>query len=118
MNGFEIGVRTRTEEEAYIYAKELGLVRSSPPPCYGFGRQINVERGKIRHVIDGRYGCGVKCCRKTKSLFAHTIFDGTHISISKCIRALYLNSLNLKTSKIAQEISTTRETISSFFLKL
>jgi hypothetical protein len=32
MNVFEIGVRTRTEEEAYIYAKELGLVRSSPPP--------------------------------------------------------------------------------------
>jgi hypothetical protein len=30
MNVFEIGVRT--EEEAHIYAKELGLVRSSPPP--------------------------------------------------------------------------------------
>jgi hypothetical protein len=118
MNVFEIGVRTRTEEEAYIYAKELGLVRSSPQPCYNYGRQMNVERGKIRHVIDGRYRCGVKGCRNSESLFAHTIFYRTHISISKCIRALYLNSLNLKTSKIAQEISTTRETISSFFLKL
>jgi hypothetical protein len=72
MNVFEIGVRTRTEEEAHIYAKELGLVRSSPPPCYGFGRQMNVERGKIMHDIDGRYRCGVKGCRKTESLFAHT----------------------------------------------
>jgi hypothetical protein len=81
MNVFEIGVKTRTEEEAHIYAKELGLVCSSPPPCYGCGRQMNVERGKIRHVIDGRYGCGVKCCRKPESLFAHTIFDGTHLSI-------------------------------------
>lgn len=118
MNVFEVGIRTRTEEEAYEYAKELGLARRIPPLCSECGREMNIEKGKIRHGIDGRYRCGLKCCRKSMSLFADTIFESAHMPISKCIRAIYLKSMKLKTSQIAQELCTTRETISDFLSKI
>ncbi len=67
----ELFEKTNTEEDAFYYAQEIGLVSISRKSCpnQGCAGFLNFEKGKTRHKINGRYKCNKRLCRQTVSVF-------------------------------------------------
>jgi hypothetical protein len=49
---------------------------------------MHLERGKVRHGINGRWRCSVRLCIKSKSLFEKAMFENSHLPISATLRII------------------------------
>jgi hypothetical protein len=102
--------RTNNEDDAFQLAIELNLINMSSKICL-CGSKMNIEKGKTRHQIDGRWRCNKRGCRKNESLFKNTIFHNTHLKISEILRVLYMNSMEVKVKYIANELNISEDSI-------
>jgi len=118
MNIFTISKRTESEELTLSFCKELGLVISLPFPCHGCNMLMHVERGKIRHGVDGRWRCSTRSCRKTLPLYHRSIFNNLHFPISKAVRLMYLSGFNISSKLLSSELSLDRKWVFNFISKM
>ncbi|KAI5151668.1 hypothetical protein ENBRE01_2298 [Enteropsectra breve] len=90
MRRVEFYRRISNNENSLEYAAELGLLSFVRPHCYATGCNglMNLEKGNSRHSIDARWRCNKRACRKTKSLFANTIFHNSKMSISSMLEGI------------------------------
>lgn len=98
MNIFQLGVRTQTECSSFDFAVELGLIKLGQKKCHKCGFNMKVEKGKKRHLIDGRWRCYRSNCRASASIFKNTIFRAKHLKISTTIRLIYFFANNYSVS--------------------
>jgi hypothetical protein len=110
--------KTQTESDALEFAQQLGLINLRSRICNACGGNMNREQAKSRHLINTRLRCGKKICRKSISIFHQTLFDGSHLQLSKAIQCLYLHCANFNYKNIAKELSTDRKTVSKFMKKV
>lgn len=111
MGLFELYDRCRTEESAFNVAIELGLINMNVKSCL-CGEIMKIEKGHVRHGIDGIWRCSKRSCRNTTSLFDNTIFYGMKVPISKALLIWYMHGINMTNKSIAEELKIDRDTVS------
>ena len=89
-----LGILTETPQKSFSLAVDLGLINLERKTCNNCGALMNLEKGKKRHNIEGRWRCGKVVCRKSASIFENTIFHGSHVDISTILRLAYCWSQN------------------------
>lgn len=109
--------RIETDEEAYRFSKELGIVKAIGPHCEACGEIMMFERGKIRNGIDGRYRCR-RPFRHCQSLLYNTIFSHFRMPFRKMIELIYFYAEKKKYKEIEEISGIDESTIISFFSKL
>jgi hypothetical protein len=57
--------------------------------CPKCNSTMNIERGKLRHGVDGKWKCGKVNFKKNFSHFASSIFNGAHINVKAILRLAY-----------------------------
>jgi hypothetical protein len=117
MNLDYIYENTSDENKAFLFAINLRLIDISRRPCYNCGGNMNFERGKIRHSVNGRLRCGRKPCRKSLSIYVGTIFEDLQIPLSKALRSLYLYCSNFSFKNIGLELDLHQKTAAKFIKK-
>jgi transposase-like protein len=110
MNFFDLGTATATEKTAVALANSLGLLNLTSRQCPKCESTMNIERGKQRHGIDGRWRCGKVNCRKTLSLFTGSIFNGAHINVKAILRLAYCWCQSMNVNAACQHCEVNEET--------
>ncbi len=77
MTIFELAKRTADEQKSVEFAIEMGLININDQYCNKCGSKMNVERGKVRYGINGRYRCSKRTCSASKHLLKGSIFEFT-----------------------------------------
>ncbi|KAG0442160.1 hypothetical protein DMUE_0489 [Dictyocoela muelleri] len=116
----EFYFRIMTEESAFDFAVEEGLLKTERRPCVidGCGGTMNLEKGKTRHSVNLRMRCNKRACRKCESIFKNTIFHNTHFSVSECLEYIYAYCEGRKISHVASDLNVQRKYLALFFKKI
>ncbi|KCZ79146.1 hypothetical protein H312_03469 [Anncaliia algerae PRA339] len=87
MNIFEIGILTKTHEEAFRFAKHLELINTCRKTCPRCVFLMNLEKRKMTHGINFRWACRKNYC-KHKCVYLQTEYS-IHLQICDVLRIIY-----------------------------
>ncbi|KAI5151443.1 hypothetical protein ENBRE01_2143 [Enteropsectra breve] len=112
--------RLLSEESALQFAAELGLISLAREVCgyNGCNGVLNLEKGKSRHSVNARWRCNKRSCRRTKSIFTNTIFDGSKVSLVKYIEIIYSFCEQGTIEEKAQQLSIDRKNLSNIYKQI
>ncbi|KAI5151747.1 hypothetical protein ENBRE01_2357 [Enteropsectra breve] len=109
-----------SDESALQFAAELELISLTREVCgyNGCNGVLNLEKGKSRHSINARCRCNKRSCRRTKNIFMNTIFDGSKISLVKCIEIIYSFCEQGTIEEKVQQLSIDRKNLSNIYKQI
>jgi transposase len=111
----ELITETLTNEQAYGYLQQKGVLISIPFACSRCGSNVTFQKGKIRHGINGLWRCNKKDCKKTYGSLYGSVFDGSKLSILNIVDLLWLYSYRFTYDQIQHETTLTAQTIATYF---
>ncbi|KAG0429682.1 hypothetical protein DMUE_5730 [Dictyocoela muelleri] len=100
--------KTFNNTDAYLFLCERGVLISPGFACDFCGANVNLERGKMRHGVDGRLRCGSRYCRVSYSLLNKSIFEGSKLNFSQICNTIwsYAYGFSVRQASIETGIST------------
>ena len=101
---FDIGMKTNTEEDAFEFAKELGLIRILDfcNNCKLMGKKVSKS---------DRYSVRCPRCLKKWSLLKNTIFYNSKTTIKSIIRLIYFFTMKISNKKAISQTGLTSKTV-------
>ena len=118
MNIYKIGVKTKSNEDGFTFAQELGLINLRNKMCISCGSKIHLESGKKRHGINKRLRCNSKECRKHGDPFSGTIFANSKLTVSCILRIIGTFTMRMKAKDATEHCKVNQNTINDWSAKI
>ena len=116
MKFLELVSLTLTPKATYEFLVQNNLIIQNPL-CVPCQRVMHLEKGKTRHEINNIWRCSVRTCRKSVSVFAHSVFYKVHMPLNHCLYALYFKAMGISMTKIAFELGHNPGHVAKFICK-
>ncbi|KAM0685835.1 hypothetical protein COBT_002950 [Conglomerata obtusa] len=78
---------------------------------------MHLEKSKTRHEINNSWRFSVRICRKSVSIFAHSVFYKVHMPLKHCLYALYFKAMGNCMNKIAFKLDHNSGHVAKFISK-
>lgn len=79
--------KDRNKGSSFKSAVETGLINMSFKVC-GCGGIMCMKKDGLRRVVDGRFRCNRRLCRKTESLYTDAIFHYSKANVSTVLKII------------------------------